>query len=90
MAVHQFAKKNTERFTHHLHVERSRCTFLSYQLTFWKYEHFHESENLRQNGSTNDLHKNSFCSCFMNEAQCVYMYIDSKYIYNVAKGFYFK
>ncbi len=27
---------------------RSRCKFLSYQLTFWKYDHFHESENLRQ------------------------------------------
>ncbi len=28
-----------------------------YQLTFWKYEHFHEFESLRQNGFTNDLHK---------------------------------
>ncbi len=24
----------------------------------WKYKHFHESENLRQNSFTNDLHKN--------------------------------
>ncbi len=62
-------KKNTERFTHHLHLVESRSTFISYQLTFWKYEHFHEFKSLRQNGFTNDLHKNSFCWCFMNEAQ---------------------
>ncbi len=42
---------------------------LERSVTFWKYEHIHESENLRQNGFTNDLHKNLFCSCFMNEAQ---------------------
>ncbi len=34
-----------------------RCTFLSYQLAFWKYKHFHESKNLRQNSFTNDLNK---------------------------------
>ncbi len=28
--------------------------------------------SLRQNGFTNDLHKNEFCSCFMNEAQVVF------------------
>ncbi len=50
-----------------------RCKFISYQLTFWVYEHFHESENVQQNSFTNDLHKHSFCSCFMNEAQCVYV-----------------
>ncbi len=68
---HQFAKMNTERFTHHLHVVGSRCKCISCQLTFWKYEHFHEFESLRQSGFLNDLYKNSFCSCFMNEAHCV-------------------
>ncbi len=51
---------------HHLHIVGSRCTFISYQLKFWKYEHLYESENLRQSGFTNDLH-NLRCSCFMNE-----------------------
>ncbi len=76
MLCHQFAKKNTERFTHHLHLVGSRCKFLSYQLTLWKYKHFHESENLRQNSFTNDLHKNSFCSCFMNEAHYIYFSVN--------------
>ncbi len=60
-SVSSVCQKKTERFTHHLHVVGSRCTFLSYQLTFWKYEHFHESENLRQSSFTNELHTNSFC-----------------------------
>ncbi len=68
-------KQNTERFTHHLHVVGSRCTFILYQLTFWKYEHFHEFKSLCQNGFTNDLHKNEFCSCFMNEAQVVFLLV---------------
>ncbi len=31
--------------------------------------------SLRQNGFTNDLHKNEFCSCFMNEAQVVFLLV---------------
>ncbi len=31
--------------------------------------------SLRQNGFTNDLHKNEFCSCFMNEAQEVFLLV---------------
>lgn len=45
--------------------------FLSYQLTIWKYEHFHEFESINQNGFMTELHKNSFCSCFLNEAHCL-------------------
>ncbi len=30
---------------------------------------FHELKSLPQNGFMNDLHKNEFCSCFINEAQ---------------------
>ncbi len=52
---------------HHLHIVGSRCKFISYQLKFWKYEYLYESENLRQNGFMNDLHKNLRCWCFMNE-----------------------
>ncbi len=60
MEVHQNSVsvcQKEQSFTHHLHVIRSWCTFISYQLTFWKYEHFHESEKLRQNSFTNDWHK---------------------------------
>ncbi len=31
--------------------------------------------SLRQNGFTNDLHKNEFCLCFMNEAQVVFLLV---------------
>ncbi len=31
--------------------------------------------SLRQNGFTNDLHKKEFCSCFMNEAQVVFLLV---------------
>ncbi len=57
---HQLKKLNqtkTDRFTQHLHVVRSRCTFLPNQLTFRKYKHCHEYENLHQNSFTNDLYK---------------------------------
>lgn len=36
-------------FMHHVRVVGSRCTFFSYQLTFWKNEHFHEFKNLNWN-----------------------------------------
>ncbi len=54
---------------------RGREQVYIYKLTFWKYEHFHEFKSLRQNGFTNDLHKNEFCSCFMNEAQVVFLLV---------------
>lgn len=41
----------------------SSVHFCLYQLTFWKYEYFHESEKL----------KKSFCSCLTNEAYCEYL-----------------
>lgn len=65
-SVHLKENRMSKSFLHHLHVVGSSCKFLSCQLSFWKYKHFHESENIHQNG----IHKNEFCSYFMNEVHC--------------------